>query len=85
MGPAIFLSAESAGRREECHAFVLCGGLKVAETLPFRRSNVDGLTTFLPFEEDEARLQTLSCNFVAVSLLNWHHFGDVIGCENHRV
>ena len=34
------------------------GGLKVAETLPFRRSNVDGLATFLPFEGDEARLQT---------------------------
>ena len=30
------------------------GGLKVAETLPFRRSYVDGLVTFLPFEGDEA-------------------------------
>jgi len=60
------------------------GGLKVAETLPFRRSNVDGLATFLPFEGDEARLQRPCCNFVAVSLLNWHHFGDVIGLENDR-
>jgi hypothetical protein len=61
------------------------GGLKVAETLLFRRSNVDGMATFLPFEGDEAGLQTPCCNFVAVSLLNWHHFGDVIDCENHRV
>jgi len=60
------------------------GGLKVAETLPFRRSNVDGLATFLPFEGDEARLQSLSCNFVAVSLPNWQHFGDVTGLDNRR-
>ena len=34
------------------------GGLKVAETLPFRRSNVDGLATFLPLEGGAAGLQT---------------------------
>jgi len=34
------------------------GWLQVAETLQKRRSNVDGLATFLPFEGGAAGLQT---------------------------